>query len=189
MVPAVASALASCSDGGNDDGGTDDTSVATEEAVGTEAAPSPSPGCEGSPVEPGQTSETIESQGTERTYRQFIPSGYDGGTPTPLVLNIHGLGSNGDQQATFTGMEELAEDEGFIAVHPHGEGALPLWNYVSADRATNDVGFISELVDALGERLCVDSSRVYATGISNGGLMSSTLACRGARTAPRWRCR
>ena len=85
------------------------------------------------------------------------PSGYDGETPTALVLNIHGLGSNGDQQASFTGMEDLAEDEGFIAIHPNGEGELPLWNYVSDNRASNDIGFISELVDAL-ERLCIDTT-------------------------------
>ena len=138
----------------------------------------PSPGCEtGTAATPGPTDETIESQGTERrTYRQFLPSGYDGETPTALVLNIHGLGSNGDQQASFTGMEDLAEDEGFIAIHPNGEGELPLWNYVSDNRASNDIGFISELVGAFGERLCIDT-HVYATGMSNGGLMSSTLVC------------
>ena len=87
------------------------------------------------------------------------------------MLNIHGLGSNGDQQASFTGMEDLAEDEGFIAIHPNGEGELPLWNYVSDNRASNDIGFISELVATRSVSGSASTPHVYATGMSNGGLI------------------
>ena len=115
------------------------------------------------------------------------PSGYDGETPTALVLNIHGLGSNGDQQASFTGMEDLAEDEGFIAIHPNGEGELPLWNYVSDNRASNDIGFM-RLVAARSSG-SASTPHVYATGMSNGGLIVDAVASSPTRSRRRRRWR
>ena len=51
--------------------------------------------------------------------RVFVPSSFDG-TPLAAVLDWHGLGSNGDEQAALSGYEELADEQGFVVVHPTG---------------------------------------------------------------------
>lgn len=150
----------------------------------TAATPSPrggtaSAGCGAGGALPaaGMTREQLRSGGSLRDYRRFVPTGYTAETPTPLVVDIHGLTMNDDLEALVTGMEDLADDEGFLVATPRGLGTIPHWNYVS-DAPSGDIAFIADLVERVGEDLCVDTSRVYATGISNGGLMSSGLACR-----------
>jgi polyhydroxybutyrate depolymerase len=54
-----------------------------------------------------------------RTYEYYIPSSYDGSKAVPLLFSFHGLGSNGDDQRDLTRFDELAEQEGFIAVFPY----------------------------------------------------------------------
>ena len=143
-------------------------------------APVPSAGCEvdAKRVAAGLSQERLAFGGVDREYRRFVPGGYEPATPAPLVLDLHGLTMSGDMEAAVTGMEPLADDEGFLVVTPQGLGDIPFWNFISAGLATDDVSFLHELVTQVGEDLCVDTSRVYATGISNGGLMSSALACR-----------
>lgn len=143
-------------------------------------APVASPGCADGAAspDPGVSDERLAVGGTEREYRRFVPAGYDADTPAPLVVDLHGLTMSDDMEAAVTGMEPLADQEGFLVVTPQGLGDIPFWNFISAGIATDDVTFLGDLVDQVGADLCVDTSRVYATGISNGGLMSSALACR-----------
>ena len=115
-----------------------------------------------------------------RRYRVHVPPSYDPSLPTPLVLNLHALGSNARTQELYTGMSSKADQEGFVVVHPEGVGGS--WNggaccgQASTTRV-DDVGFVRALLDDLGTRVCVDPKRVYATGMSNGGFMSHRLAC------------
>ncbi|MBL8775128.1 MAG: prolyl oligopeptidase family serine peptidase [Acidimicrobiales bacterium] len=151
----------------------------TSSSIG-EGAAVPSAGCQADAerVAAGLSRERLAFGGVDREYRRFVPDGYEPTTPAPLVLDIHGLTMSDDMEAAVTGMEPLADDEGFLVVTPQGLGDIPFWNFISAGVATDDVSFLRELVIQVGEDLCVDTSRVYATGISNGGLMSSALACR-----------
>jgi len=116
--------------------------------------------------------------GIVRSYRIFMPSGA-GADPLPAVLNFHGLGSNGDQQASYTGYESLAEQETFVVVHATGAvSAVNSWELSQFDIPDrDDVGFVASLIDLLVADFCVDNSRVYSTGMSNGGLFSSQLIC------------
>lgn len=129
-------------------------------------------------VDLGRTDESLDEAGTTRDYRRFVPAGYDADTPAPLVVDLHGLTMTDELEAALTGFEDLADDEGFVVVTPQGLGDIPFWNFISAGIATDDVTFLGDLVDQVGADLCIDTSRVYATGISNGGLMSSALGCR-----------
>ena len=129
-------------------------------------------------VDPAMTEERLAFGGGDREYRRFVPSGYEPATPLPLVVDLHGLTMTDDMEAAVTGMEPLADEEGFLVVTPQGLGDIPFWNFISAGIATDDVSFLGELVAQVGDDLCVDTSRVYATGMSNGGLMASDLACR-----------
>lgn len=167
----------------------------TEPSATTETAEPPSSmaasaGC-GTPVDDlGRTSRGVEIDGLERTYLQYLPASYDTDTPLPLVIDMHGLTSNAEQQAAISGFEALSETEDFIVVSPNGTGLVPYWNIVSGGRAAgdaaieallsrvvDDVSFAEQLVAQVGSEVCVDTSRVYATGLSNGALMASALGC------------
>jgi polyhydroxybutyrate depolymerase len=122
----------------------------------------------------------------ERTFSVFVPRAYDARTPIPLVLVLHGGGSNADQAARMTGMNETADNAPFIAVFPEGtarrERRRLTWNagnccgYAYANQV-DDVGFIRALIGSISAEYRVDSQRVYAVGMSNGGMLAYRLAC------------
>jgi polyhydroxybutyrate depolymerase len=119
---------------------------------------------------------TLRVNGVARSYFVFIPSGYRPGTPAPLVLVFHGAGGRGRRMAPHTGFSRLAEREGFIVAYPDGLGRR--WNDGRGIAAEHDdVGFVRTLLDTLGRALSLDSTRVYATGISNGAMFAYRLAC------------
>jgi polyhydroxybutyrate depolymerase len=98
------------------------------------------------------------------------------------VIDWHGLGSNGPQQAMYSGYEDVAEAEGFIVVHPTGvadeAGGPNSWQLFPApDRERDDLAFAGALIDELVANWCVDPTRVYSTGMSNGGFFTARLIC------------
>lgn len=154
------------------------------DAGGTDPAadggPTPQPSCAGMSDISGNSVETVTVAGTPRQYRLHVPDAYDPTRPTAVVLNFHGLTSNASQQELYSGMARKSDEEGFIVVHPEGIGAS--WNGgyccgTASNTDVDDVGFVGAILDRLGETLCVDDRRVYATGMSNGGIMSHRLAC------------
>lgn len=122
------------------------------------------------------------TDGRVRTFRMFVPAGYDSMAATPLVLNFHGLTSNIEQQVELSRLEPLADEETFIVITPQGtenENGVPFWNASpgSSETVVDDAQFVGELLDQVESDLCVDLDRVFSTGMSNGGFMSSHLAC------------
>jgi polyhydroxybutyrate depolymerase len=145
--------------------------------------PIDSPGCSpSSPHESGTSVETIATGDGQRGYRLHVPPSYTGSNALPLVLNIHGATSSAIAQEGYSGFSSKADVEGFIVVYPEGviTAALPYthfnaWMFGSPE--PNDVLFINTLLDALELQLCIDTSRVFSTGISNGAMLSVRLAC------------
>jgi len=141
--------------------------------------------CEGSTLANGKF--TLMHAGISYGYHVHVPPSYDGTKRTPLLVNWHGLGSDGVQQQLFTNANLVSDEQGFIVVYPDGPdrswaagtccsmfldgGGMP-------DR--DDVGFASALVAEISKAACIDSKRVYSTGMSNGGFMSHRLACEAA---------
>jgi polyhydroxybutyrate depolymerase len=95
----------------------------------------------------------------------------------PVVLNLHGLTSNIDQQVALTQFEALAATEGFVVVTPQGLGTPARWGFKN-DPQNEDLPFFNALLDQVEAQWCVDTARVYSSGLSNGGMMSTTLACQ-----------
>ena len=102
----------------------------------------------------------------------------------PLVLVLHGGGGNAAYAERMTGFTEKARKEGFIVVYPEGTGLLQsmllTWNAghccgYAMNQKVDDVGFIRALIDELVRTHPVDASRIYATGMSNGGMMTHRL--------------
>lgn len=145
----------------------------------------PSSGCEAnSAAYPlGTTVGSVSVGSRQRTFRLHVPPGYRPGQPLPLVLMLHGGGGNGEQLQTQSArMDTIADRDGFITVYPDGTGLLPTWNAgLCCGRAVqdglDDVAFMTALVDHLQAELCTDVRRVFAAGMSNGGMMSHRLAC------------
>ena len=132
----------------------------------------------------GDHSLGFELDGWERTYHVHVPSAYDATKPTPLVLAFHGAAMDGKRMIAFCALNETSDREKFIVVYPDGTGLGPFrtWNAggFGADfeqRKPDDVKFVGRLIDDLQSKWNVDSRRVYATGLSNGGMMCHRLAC------------
>lgn len=124
----------------------------------------------------------------ERTYLLYLPVAYDELTNIPLVIFMHGGGGSALQADSAYQFTAKANKEQFAIVYPEGvrsEGILGArtWNGGSccayaALNNINDVLFISTLIDTLIKKHPhLDSTRVYATGMSNGAIMSYRLAC------------
>jgi polyhydroxybutyrate depolymerase len=127
-------------------------------------------------------SASIAYNDTERNFIIHIGSSYTPGKSTPLVFVLHGGGSTAESMAAFTGFNAIADRENFIVVYP--KGIENYWNdgrepkvYRTHVENTDDVGFISSLIDAISVDLNIDADRIFATGMSNGGMMSYRLAC------------
>lgn len=109
-----------------------------------------------------------------RRYLLHLPAAA-GNQPLPLVIALHGYGSNPAQMENLTGFSALAEHEGFAVAYPLGEGRKPQWRFLGHDAKDED--FILALIDDIGRYAPVDPRRVYVTGISNGAQMSWRMGC------------
>jgi polyhydroxybutyrate depolymerase len=119
------------------------------------------------------------SSGEKREYVLYVPRSYDRSRPTPLVISMHGAGLWGAAQRDISRWNELADRRGFIVVYPSGVGGngVRIWRAEPGDGLMKDVRFISDLIDTLSASYNIDSTRIYANGLSNGGGMSFALSC------------
>ena len=142
----------------------------------------------------GPQTVTVHFDGVGYPVRVHLPTRRSAGARAPMVMNLHYSNGNADDQATMTGMEDVADEHGFIAVEPNG--ALPaadpnpnkiwFWNvpgvptvagdYPPAD-ARDDIDFLTTVIDTVTKLACADSHRVYLTGHSGGARMASAYAC------------
>jgi polyhydroxybutyrate depolymerase len=147
--------------------------------------PMATPGEAGVSAESGLAG-TLEVEGGLRSYRLHVPTGHDPSVPLALVVALHGGGGNGANLEAHVGLDAIADREGFLVVYPDGSGRLGdlllTWNSgnccgFALDQQADDVAFLRALVSHLSQRFAIDPARVYATGMSNGGMMSYRLAC------------
>ena len=135
------------------------------------------------PLGPGDHTRSLTMGEQKRSYLFHLPQGYDSKNPSPVVLALHGAAMNGPMMVWFSGLNKKADEAGFIVVCPSGTGIGPFctWNAGGfrgkiADGKPDDVAFLGKLLDDLGTVVNVDEKRVYACGMSNGGMMCYRLA-------------
>jgi polyhydroxybutyrate depolymerase len=123
--------------------------------------------------------------GGDRPVDLVVPSSYQKGVPTPLVLLLHGYSVNGTVQDLYFQLAPLAEKYGFLYAHPDGtidKDGKYFWNATDAccdfyGSNVDDSAYLSGLIDEIKSRYTVDPKRVYLIGHSNGGFMSYRMAC------------
>lgn len=135
---------------------------------------------------PGNTEMAISHGGRQRTARVYVAPGYKASKPAPLVLMLHGGGGNAENAERTAQMQRAADRHGLIVVYPNGTGVLNdrllTWNAANCcgyamQQNVDDVGFVRELIAVLKQQYAIDPRRVYATGLSNGGMMAYRLGC------------
>ncbi len=131
------------------------------------------------PLGSGDHTRTVMMGEQKRTYLVHIPKDYDPKKPTPVVLALHGAAMNGPMMVSLSGLNKKSEEAGFIVVYPSGISFV--WNAGGftgkmAEGKPDDVAFIGKVLDDVGTVVKVDEKRVYACGMSNGGMMCYRLA-------------
>jgi polyhydroxybutyrate depolymerase len=118
--------------------------------------------------------QTVNSDGTPRNYFVHVPASYVRTKAMPLVIVFHGLHMNGRLMSPLTRFDVLADRKNFIVVYPDGLGNR--WQ-TSYGGSPDDVRFVSDMIGDLSRKVAIDSRRIYAVGMSNGGYFTERLAC------------
>jgi len=130
-----------------------------------------------------QTKEELMHDTYKRSWVTYLPENYSNGKNYPLIIALHGGGGSSRQlmSSTKKRFNKLADKEGFIVVYP--QGVKKSWNdnpnrdqngYARKENI-DDVGFIKKMIEHLELKYSINSDAIFASGISNGGLMSQTL--------------
>jgi polyhydroxybutyrate depolymerase len=136
---------------------------------------------------PGDYRFSFDHGGMTRFYLVHVPKSYHG-QRVPLLLALHGGGGSAEYQASDSKYRLISKSEqaGFIAVFPNGYsrfgGKLATWNAGgccagAVRNRVDDVGFLREVIHRVERQAAIDRRRVFATGMSNGAMMSWRLAC------------
>lgn len=135
----------------------------------------------GTPVPGGLEFEReVSADGKDHSYLLFVPTALIGGSDLPLVVSLHGGGSDAREQDLFTRMRFKAVDAGFVLLTPNGYRGT--WNAGSCCAPATTAGIdhsavIAAMLDDANRLLSIDDARVFALGHSNGGMMAYRLAC------------
>jgi polyhydroxybutyrate depolymerase len=123
---------------------------------------------------------TISAGGHDRSYRLYKPKGLP--ASAALVIVLHGGFGTGDYAERNYGWDQLADSQKFVVAYPNGLNRA--WNVNGAGccgrpakEGIDDVGFVTAAVADIEHSIGINASHVYATGMSNGGMMDYTLAC------------
>lgn len=136
------------------------------------------------PLGPGDHNRKLSVGDVKRSYLVHIPPKYNSKKPTPVVLAFHGGGANADNMVVFSGLNKKADEAGFIVVYPNGTGRLDkiltfnggnCCGYAMSNKM-DDVEYTRKILDDLAKSANIDPKRIFATGMSNGGIMSYLLA-------------
>src|SRR6056297_373533 len=114
-----------------------------------------------------------------RSYRLYVPPGYDADEPVPLIVLLHGCRQTPATFATETGMNEVAADETFLVAYPKQSrfgNPLRCWNWyddTEATRGNGELAWLADLTHSVIDEFAVDEDRVYVAGLSAGGSMAA----------------
>jgi polyhydroxybutyrate depolymerase len=121
----------------------------------------------------------ITVDGMERTFVTYVPVINDINYKPAVVISLHGGFGDGKQMMEYADFKPVADQEKFIIVCP--DGIRKSWNDGRETKANkkgvDDVKFLDALITYMIKTYHADATKVYVTGMSNGGFMASRLAC------------
>ena len=121
----------------------------------------------------------ITFDGVARNFIVYLPSGYNNSGKMPLIFAIHGGSGTPEGMINIANFKTIADRDKVVLVYP--EGVQKNWNdgrpTAPNQLGINDVGFFNQMCDYMINNYSVDAKKIYATGISNGGFMSTRLGC------------
>lgn len=130
----------------------------------------------------GDSEHRLVYAGVERSYVLHIPPGYNASQPIALVLAFHGITLDAYEMMRISGFNAQSDAAGFVVVYPNASGDQRAWNggHCCGEAArdnVDDVGFVRAVIEDLSASLAIDSKRIYATGFSNGAILTYRLGC------------
>lgn len=158
-------------------GGAGAGATAMPGAPPTVTPPGGTRGCRGATLVAGNQNLTLSFGAAQRSYIAHVPRSIAPGSAAPLLVVLHDLTQTAAGAQAVLGLDALGDAQGFITVYP--QGVSNSWNAGSCCAGNRDdsVGFVRAVVADAAEKSCVDARRVYATGMSNGGMLAFRLAC------------
>lgn len=135
----------------------------------------------GSEDKPGeQKTINLTVDGNLRSFIVYLPAGYNNAGLMPLIFVIHGGSGTPEGMLRLADFRDIADRDDVVLVYP--AGIQKSWNdgrpTTANELGIDDVSFFDKLIDYMVASYSVDESMVYATGISNGGFMTSRLGCQ-----------
>lgn len=141
---------------------------------------------------PGNFDLRITHNSLERKYLLDVPRSYNNEEEIPLIISLHGGFGDAESSRLQNALHEMGEEENFIVAYPEAVvgpkdslgNTYQHWNAGPREdpnkgpQHIDDVGFISAMIDEISSNYHIDSKRIYATGLSNGGIMTYRLACQ-----------
>jgi polyhydroxybutyrate depolymerase len=127
----------------------------------------------------GESTQTITVDGRERSFQVYRPASLP--DRAPLVVMLHGGFGTASQAESYYGWDAEADANHFVVAYP--DGVNRAWAVgdgccgTPASTGVDDVAFVSAVVATVSRQVLIDADRVYATGISNGGMLAYRLAC------------
>lgn len=126
--------------------------------------------------------------GRDRQYILRLPRKGDSSGPLPLIIVLHGTYGTGEKMQEQLGFDALADERGFMVAYPDAFRKSKLrsrttrWNdgrgtLESTELGVDDVRFIQSMIEDIAKHAPLDRGRIYATGGSNGGIMTYRLGC------------
>jgi polyhydroxybutyrate depolymerase len=138
----------------------------------------------------GEITRKLTHDGLERSYILYVPTSANLDQPVPLVFVLHGGTGNAESAIRMSGFNEVADQNGFLVAYPNGTSRvssdiLLTWNGgdccgYAQQKNVDDVGFVRAIVSDVQSLANIDPKRIYASGMSNGGILSQRLACEAA---------
>jgi polyhydroxybutyrate depolymerase len=171
--------VASCSSDGDTstDAGKSTSTTAATSTTTTAPKPEPSAGCGQATAAATKLRHDIDVDGQARWYLETVPSRTADDDPMALVVDFHGLAEGAEVHTAMSGMGELGQKEGFAVIFPNGTGSPIRWNTGDDSTENPDLVYVKKAIEEVEANLCIDKTRVYASGLSMGAFMSSLVAC------------
>ena len=131
---------------------------------------------------PGMKRCDLKHDNLDRFYYVYTPSNIDSNESVPVLFAFHGYGSSAMRHLNYTNYFPLADSNNFIVIYPQGATTATLsthWNVGgwTSKSTIDDLDFVDTVINLLKDKIQIDETRIYSSGMSNGGYMGYHLAC------------